>query len=347
MTGTTPRMKEVLTKLGMRAVEARVKGDGRPFVLGLFATHRCMCDCQSCLWKHNDWADTPLADLKRMYAEAKEQGILATAISGGEPFLRKDLGELVRYVKEDLGMAILVFTTGWYLKARMDEVLPWIDMLMLSVDSARPERHDAIRRLPGLHARLTEAVPLVKERYPGLSVQLNSCVQRGMEQPGEITGLVELAERLGVPISFDVITESRNGEDGSAFTLTSMGLPIKELQVLCRDLLERKREGAPILNSEGYFQYFIDGKKGYRCHLPKLAMMVDGRGLVENCLDLDHPLGDVKTTSLTDIMASDRFKQLRCDAEKCSSCSSPTMVDMSRIWEDPSLIFQRGGLAIG
>jgi hypothetical protein len=40
MTSTTPKMKEVLTKLGMRAVEAKVKGDGRPFVLGLFATHR-------------------------------------------------------------------------------------------------------------------------------------------------------------------------------------------------------------------------------------------------------------------------------------------------------------------
>jgi hypothetical protein len=101
------------------------------------------------------------------------------------------------------------------------------------------------------------------------------------------------------------------------------------------------------LNSERYFQYFVDGRRGYRCHFPKLAMTVDGRGLVENCLDLDHPLGDIKTTPLADIMASSRFSALRCDAEKCSSCSSPTMVDMSHVWEDPSLIFQSGGIAIG
>lgn len=347
MKTTTPGMQEVLTKLVGRAFEARTANDGRPFVVGMFITQHCMCDCASCLWKHNDWQNVSTEDLKRFYTEARDQGFVATAISGGEPFLRRDLGEIVRFIKEELDMAILLFTTGWYLKKRMDEVLPWIDMLMMSLDSPRPERHDAIRRLPGLHARMLEALSLVKDRYPELSVQINTCVQRGIEEDGEIDGLVALAERMGVPISFDVITPHRNGADGSHFTETDVGLPLPVLQEVCEDLLARKRAGAPILNSERYFQYFVDGRPGYRCHFPKLAMTVDGRGMVENCLDLDHPLGDIKTTPLAEIMASDRFRQLRCDAESCSSCSSPTMVDMSHVWEDPSLILQPGGIAIG
>ncbi len=347
MTRTKPKMQTVLTKLAGRAIEARQRGDGRPFVVGMFATHRCMCDCQSCLWKHNDWQDTPLEDLKRFYGEAKEQGFVATAISGGEPFMRRDLGELVRHIKHELDMAVLVFTTGWYLPQRMDEVLPHIDMLMLSLDSAIPGRHDAIRRLPGLFERLLASIDVVKARYPELSVQLNTCVQRGIEREGEIDALIALAEKLQVPISFDVVTPHRNGADGSHFTLTDMGLPLTELQSVCGELLARKRAGAPILNSERYFQYFIDGRRGYRCHFPKLAMTVDGRGLVENCLDLDDPLGDIKTTPLAEIMESARFKELRCNAESCSSCSSPTMVDMSHVWEDPGLIFKSGGIAIG
>ncbi|MFI5301771.1 MAG: radical SAM protein [Polyangiales bacterium] len=347
MNHATPGMQTVLAKLAGRAIEARLRADGRPFVVGLFITHHCMCACESCLWKHNDWKDVPTDDLKRLFREAKEQGFVAAAITGGEPFLRRDLGEIVRYVKEDLDMSILLITTGWYLKQRMDEVLPWIDMLMLSMDSARPERHDAIRKLPGLHARLIEGIGLVRERYPALSVQLNTCVQRGLERDGEVDALLALSEELGVPISFDVITERRNGEEGSAFTLTSMGLPPAEVQRVCLHLLERKRAGARIMNSERYFEYFANGRRGYRCHLPKLAMMVDGRGLVEDCLDLDHPLGDIRTTPLAEIMASERFRQLRCDAEQCSSCSSPTMVDLSHIWEDPSLVLRPGGLAVG
>ena len=337
--------KRLFMRLAEKAIDARERADGMPFVLAHFVTHRCMCDCRSCLWKHNDWEDVPLDVLKRFYREAKDMGFAAVAISGGEPFMRRDLGEIVRYLKQDLGMGVLVFTTGWYLHKRMDEVLPHIDMLMCSLDSAKAERHDTVRRLPGLFDRLMDAVDLVVDLYPELSVQFNSCVQKGIE--AEIEDLVALATRKGVPISFDVITQQRNGADGAAFTETDVGLPPGELEAVCSKLLALKRSGAPILNSERYFDYFARGGKGYRCHFPKLAMAVDGRGNVEDCLDLDHPIGNIRTDSLAEIVARPRFKELRKAAEGCSSCSSPTMVDMSHVWENPLLVFLRGGVATG
>ena len=336
-------MQEALGRLVAKAYLARVRQDGRPFVVGHWVTNRCNCTCASCLWRHNDWKDVPLEDLKRFYAEAREQGFVAAAFTGGEPFLRKDLGELAQFVKQQ-EMAILVFTTGWFLKTRMDEVLPHIDMLMLSLDSARPERHDQIRGLPGLFDRLMEGVRLVRQRYPDLSLQFNCCVQKGIA--GEIDELIALARDLDVHISFDVITDYRNGSDGAAFTETDMGLPLPELKQVCQHLLMKKRSGAPILNSEHYFNYFIAGKPGYRCHLPKLAMCVDGRGNVEYCLDLEQPIANIRDKPLRQIMELPRFKELRPAAEHCSSCSSPTMVDMSGVWENPRLVFERGGIAI-
>jgi MoaA/NifB/PqqE/SkfB family radical SAM enzyme len=335
-------MQDALRRLVGKAYLARVRGDGRPFVVGHWVTNRCNCTCASCLWRHNDWKDLPLDDLKRFYVEAKEQGFVAAAFTGGEPFLRKDLGELAAFVKSQ-GMTILIFTTGWFLKARMDEVLPHIDMLMMSLDSSRPERHDQIRGLPGLFDRLIEGVKLVKQRYPNLSLQFNCCVQKGIAE--EIDDLIALASELDVRISFDVITDYRNGSEG-AFTETDMGLPMPELKEVCLHLLARKQGGAPILNSEHYFNYFVAGKPGYRCHLPKLAMCVDGRGYVEYCLDLENPIANIRDLPLKQIMALPRFKQLRAAAEHCSSCSSPTMVDLSSVWENPRLVFEPGGIAI-
>ena len=336
-------MRDALGRLVGRAYMARVRGDGRPFVVGHWVTNRCNCSCASCLWRHNDWKDLPLEDLKRFYVEAREQGFVAAAFTGGEPFLRKDLGQLAQFVKQQ-EMTILVFTTGWFLRTRMDEVLPHIDMLMMSLDSARPERHDQIRGLPGLFDRLIEGVKLVKQRYPNLSLQFNCCVQRGITD--EIDDLIALASDLDVRISFDVITDHRNGSDGSAFTETDMGLPLPELKQVCQHLVTRKKAGAPILNSEHYFNYFISGKPGYQCHLPKLAMCVDGRGNVEYCLDLDHPIANIRDMPLKQIMELPRFKELRSAAEHCSSCSSPTMVDLSGVWENPKLVFEPGGIAI-
>jgi len=338
-------MQEARAKIAARAIEARQKADGRPFLIAHFITNRCPCKCASCLWLHNDWEDVPLADLKRFYSEARDEGFIGAALSGGEPFIRKDLGQIVRFMKEEAGMSILLFNTGWYLKERMDEVLPHIDMMIVSLDSARPERHDEMRGLKGLFDRMIEAVNLATTRYPEISYQFNCCVQRGVAD--EIDDLIGLTQEMGLRISFDVITEARHGEGGGAFTRTDMGLPAKELQEVCAYILEKKRAGAPIVNSELYFEYFAKGRPGYRCHFPKLAMSVDGRGYVENCLNLDRPIANIRDMSLKEIMELDSFKQLRRDAEECSSCNSPTMVDLSHVWEDPQLIFQSGGIAIG
>jgi MoaA/NifB/PqqE/SkfB family radical SAM enzyme len=337
-------MKEALGKLAGKAYLARVRGDGRPFAIGHFITHRCICSCKSCLWKHNDWDDLPFEELERFYREAADLGFAAAAFTGGEPFLRKDLGQLVQLLKQELGMTLLVFTTGWLLEKRMDQVLPHIDMLMVSVDSANPARHDEIRGVEGLFERMRAGVREARARYPELVIHFNCCVQRGVTE--EIDDLIALATNEGVHISFDVITESRNGADGGAFTETEMGLPLPELQRVCQQLLQRKRDGAPILNSENYLGYFAAGRPGYRCHLPKLVMMVDGRGNVENCLNLDEPLANIRDLPLKEILELPRFKQLRVDAEGCSSCSSPTMVDLSCVWENPQLVFEKNGLAL-
>ena len=336
--------QEALQRVLGAALAARERADGRPFIVGHFITNRCMCKCASCLWRDNDCEDVPLADLQRFYAQARDHGFVAAALSGGEPFLRSDLGDVVRFMKRDAGMSILLFTTGWYLKKRMDEVLPHIDMMIVSLDSARAERHDAIRGLPGLFERAIEGVRLVKERYPEVSLQFNCCVQKGIA--GEVDDLLALATELDVQISFDVITEFRNGEEGH-FTETDMAMALPELQALCGSLAAKKRAGAPILNSERYFEYFISGRPGYRCHLPKLVMFVDGRGNAEYCLNLARPIANIRTTPLNDILALPRFRQLRIDAEHCSTCNSPTMVDLSHVWENPAAAFEPGGIAVG
>lgn len=340
----TPATEAAVYRLLVRALEARQAEDDKPFLVGHFITNRCMCRCASCLWRDNDCTDVPLEDLRRFYADAAQLGFVATALTGGEPFMRADLGEVVRFIKQEAGLSVLVFTTGWYLQKRMDEVLPHIDMMIVSLDSANAERHDTIRGLPGLFGRAIEGVRVVKRNYPEVSLQFNCCVQQGMA--GEIDALLDLATTLDVQISFDVITEYRNGEHGH-FTETAVGMPLPELQQVCTSLLEKKRAGAPILNSEKYFEYFVAGRRGYRCHLPKLVMYIDGRGNAEYCLNLDRPIANIRETPLREIMALPRFKQLRIDAEGCWSCNSPTMVDLSKFWENPALALQPGGIQLG
>jgi len=75
--------------------------------------------------------------------------------------------------------------------------------------------------------------------------------------------------------------------------------------------------------------------------------MLDGRGYVEDCLNLDNPIANIREMKLKDIMELPRFKQLRVDAEACCSCNSPNMVDLSHLWDNPQLVFEQGGIALG
>lgn len=336
-------LPEGLGRILNRAFDAHLAADDRPFLLAHLVTQRCMCRCASCLWIDNESVDVPLAELKHFYAQARDEGFVGVALSGGEPFLRSDLGELARYLKQDLGFSTLLVTTGLYLTRRMDEVLPWLDQLIVSLDSALPERHDAIRGVPGLFARMMEGVTTARARYPSLPIHFNCCVQRGMED--EVDALVALTKELGMRISFDFITEARHG-DGLAARETDMGLPLADVQRIAADLLARKESGQPIVNSQRYFRYFADGRRGYRCHRPKLLLFVDGRGQVENCLELSAPLGNIRTQPLREILEGPRFRPFVRAAEGCSSCNSPTMVDLSHLWEDPTLLLQQGGIAI-
>jgi len=214
----------------------------------------------------------------------------------------------------------------------------------LSVDSAKAERHAELRGLKGLFDRLIRGARLARARYPGLKIHLNTCIQMGIEE--EIDDLIALAEEFGVHISFDVITEYRHS-DPDAPVKTDVGVSPKVLRQVCAYLLWRKRHGAPILNSETYFEYFVRGRPGYRCHMPKVLMYVDGQGNIEDCLNVGHPIASYRQTPLAEIMALPRFRQLRSDAEDCCSCSSPTMVDLSNAWERPGLVFARGGISLG
>ncbi len=340
-----PQLAKTLGQAAMKAVQIRNSGEGNPFLIGHFVTNRCHNNCKSCLWKHNDWEDVPLEDLKRFYSEAAQEGFLGTFLSGGEPFLRKDIGELARHVKEECGIAILFITSGWFLEERLDEIAPYADMMMWSMDSSDPQKHDEIRGTAGLFDRLMKGVKRVKAEYPEMSCQTNVCVQKGIED--EIDDLLKLHDDLGIQISFDVISEFRHDGQGGHYTETNMALPLTELRGVCEYILERKKHGAPVLNSERYFQYFIDGKPGYNCHLPKLAMCVDGRGYVEDCLDLEHPIANIRETPVKEILALPRLKSLREMAEDCCTCNSPTMIDLSNVWEDPQILFEDGGIQVG
>lgn len=76
-------------------------------------------------------------------------------------------------------------------------------------------------------------------------------------------------------------------------------------------------------------------------------MYVNSNGDIEDCLQLDKPIANLRKFSVKEAMNLPRFQQFLKNTENCYSCNSPTMIDTSYVWEDWSLITKSGGISFG
>ncbi len=151
-------------------------GRGRafaPYALSFWPTRRCNMRCEMC------WLAQATRDEGEGYLRAGEELTLAelqavvddcarwrprVGITGGEPFLRRDVLDFIAHIKKR-GLRAGVNTNGAFLAgdaARLVEVE--LDSIMVSVDGP-PEIHDRIRGSSGAFARAREGIEaVIRER---------------------------------------------------------------------------------------------------------------------------------------------------------------------------------------
>jgi len=82
----------------------------------------------------------PQEDIKKILDNIKRNSMTVTFF-GGEPFVRKDLTELVRYAKEEIRMPMVNITTNGTLLKEKKNALQYIDMLGVSYDQTRMHQY--------------------------------------------------------------------------------------------------------------------------------------------------------------------------------------------------------------
>lgn len=176
-----------------------------PRLVSWNVTRRCNLSCPHCYLDarsrtRGDGELSPAEALALIEAIASLAPGALLVLSGGEPLLRRDLPDLVR-VARGCGLLPVVGTNGTLLTAGLASRLAdcGAAAVGLSLDSRRPERHDAFRGAPGAWLRTVDAARAA--RRAGLAVQLQ--VTALSWNVVEIPALMELALELGVS-SFNV-----------------------------------------------------------------------------------------------------------------------------------------------
>lgn len=149
----------------------------------LYTNFDCNLRCDYCCVRSSPSAprrELGLTRVRRIAREAAELGVQEIFVTGGEPFLLEDIGQILLACA--LAAPTTVLTNGMLLAGRRAESLRDLPrdrvVLQISLDSATPERHD-LHRGHGSWARTREGIE--RARAQGFRVRLAATVSKDAE----------------------------------------------------------------------------------------------------------------------------------------------------------------------
>ena len=157
-------------------------------MLIFFVTSRCNARCTHCFnWQNINKQNEDLTLLEIEKLSQSMPAFPAILFSGGEPFLRNDLYEIVAMFKKNNGVKIFSFPTNGYLSDRIESVIKKIltDMTDVKVSvnfsiDGFASYHDEIRKLPGCFDKVWQSVSLLlalKKTYGSrLEIKTNTVI---------------------------------------------------------------------------------------------------------------------------------------------------------------------------
>ena len=139
----------------------RTTGLRTPFTVLISPTMRCNLHCEGCYAsEYSHESDMSAALFQRVVDEAAEMGVYLITVLGGEPFIRRDLLDIVAANPETY---FQIFTNGTLITPEHIERLSKLGnaALMLSIEG--DEQTTDLRRGPGTYSKLMRTMVLLKE----------------------------------------------------------------------------------------------------------------------------------------------------------------------------------------
>jgi len=178
--------------------------------LRISVTDRCNFRCPYCMPKEVFGAGYPflrdpqlmtLNELTRIVRAFQALGVDKVRLTGGEPLLRADVPELVRILKQELGVKDVALTTNGWLLEKLAPALraAGLDRLNVSVDALDDTTAGKLNGLGFSVERVLRGIDAAAAL--GFPIKINTVVQRGVND-GELLTLCEYFRARGHAVRF-------------------------------------------------------------------------------------------------------------------------------------------------
>jgi MoaA/NifB/PqqE/SkfB family radical SAM enzyme len=284
-------------------------------------TRRCNFRCRGCnVWREQGDKELPTQEVKRGLDILRDLGVVDLVLSGGNPLLREDIGEIIQYASRYF--ITTVYDNG-SMALKKKQALQYADLVAISIDSLDPQKNDYIRGVKGAWKNAMKAVEELRKE--GISVGVSPTISQ--LNIHEILDFTRYFLSKDVPIWYCLYSYDSGGSGDHLFKI---GKKVDEFAILdkdkmvdiCDSLAAIKKKNSNILMTtkllKAIKEYYLTGERPWECRAFQNFFMIDHAGRVAGC-HLHDP-----TTTIFDLPRkwnSPEMRKLRKDYSKCTQCT--------------------------
>jgi MoaA/NifB/PqqE/SkfB family radical SAM enzyme len=303
-----------------KGIVVRSLTPNRPYHAQWMLTNRCNYRCRGCnVWREQRQKELSTNEVKEGLNVLRDLGVIEVVLSGGNPLLREDIGEIIDYASR---MFVTTVYDNGSMAANRIAALKHADFVAISIDSLDPRKNDYIRGVPGALKRAVHAVEKLREK--GIHVIVAPTIsQFNLHEIEDITNFF-LTKHIPVSYSlysFDAFEGQRQlfkiGKHNEEFVITDR----KAMVDLCDSLTALKKRGQLLVTNrllEAVKTLYSENKRVWRCGALRNFLMIDNVGRVAGC-HLYDPVASID--KLPNLWNSEEFNRLRQRYSNCERCT--------------------------
>lgn len=282
-------------------------------------TYRCNSRCLTCdIWgtylKNKSLFKKELSKeyIKKIFLEFRH--LRSVGITGGEPFLRDDLLEIVSVIKAP---SITISTNGLMPERIAEFVKKMIKIkhikklgISISVD-AIGKLNDQIRGVPNSYDKSIRTIRLLKKlqmKDEKLIIGISNTISKA--NIGEVLKVYNLAKRLDVVFSTRVAQSSGLFYKNISSKILIDENNIPEVRKVFRFLLKEQSRN---IFYRHYLSRFLKNpnKQPIQCFSGFNSFFIDPYGNLYPCIMLNNKLGNLKNKNLKQLLSSGKAEKIR------------------------------------
>ena len=298
----------------------------------LALTDRCNLKCAMCdIWEKEGekCQELDFNKIRQVFRLEALKHLKSIYLTGGEPFLRKDLYEIVLAIKDFYPHSSITISSNGTLTGRIMDFLGRTQQyanIGLEFSLLGIKTHDDISGIKGSFENLENTIQEARGRFPSLNLKAKFVIT-----PRNYLAIKEAADycqQQNIGLTIKIVENVKSYTNSLKYRQNlenrSFIFSVKQLKSII-DALKKLRKNPLVKRvSMEYLIKCLEGKKiSKRCFVPSLSLFINSEGDIYRCR-MHDPIGSINKTPFNLITAGKQLAENRLndDNQMCGQCAS-------------------------